>query len=301
VKENPPSIENHDYPPKDYRGSKCPAQILDLQSISKFIPKTKVILGIRHPLLWFKSFWDMQASNQWGHYQRMTPYNKTEACFRRDCRNACPRNILFCMHRGRFHIQLAQIGKTPLSSEERMLLAPMDEDGGENIKSQRVRNLIFLYEQSELSQDYVWEELGNFLHYPNGSLPHSEYHSSHGQHRSRSNVNLLDICLPENDKFRSMMMPYAHEMSIWICEYFVKSPDVFVPGGNDKFCSIVKEYTKDPCDRLIRDRNGTYVLQEELRTTSTVSKSKNSDNDNAVVGVNADDLESGDELDEDTK
>lgn len=47
---------------KIFRGTKCPAYISGgwLEEWSKYLPRTKIIIGIRHPLLWFQSFWRMQ-------------------------------------------------------------------------------------------------------------------------------------------------------------------------------------------------------------------------------------------------
>lgn len=47
---------------KPLRGTKCPqtVNVLELRDYSKFLPKTKVIVGIRHPVLWFMSFWNQQ-------------------------------------------------------------------------------------------------------------------------------------------------------------------------------------------------------------------------------------------------
>ena len=43
-----------------------------------------------------------------------------------------------CMQRGRFHVWLAQMGKTELTDEERLLLAPQDADGGSIVSNHRL-------------------------------------------------------------------------------------------------------------------------------------------------------------------
>jgi hypothetical protein len=66
------------------------------------------------------------------------------------------------------------------------------------------------------------------------------------------------------------MMPIAHEMSIWFCDYFIQvakdpsRPDVVVPRP-DRFCQVVRNYTNDPCGRLERrEDTGTYELRSDL-------------------------------------
>jgi hypothetical protein len=69
--------------------------------------------------------------------------------------------------RAEFHVALASYGgKTPLTAQERQYLAPTHYYGGANIPNHQVRNPIFLYEQTELKEEYVWEDLANYLGIP---------------------------------------------------------------------------------------------------------------------------------------
>jgi len=252
---------------KLYRGTKCPALIdsngvMGLEKYSKYLPRTKLIVGIRHPVLWFSSFWKMQAKIFVGEYLSKTPYDLTQLCGPgEDCLRGCPERKLFCVGRARFHLPLARLGKTPLTDAERALLAPNDSDGGSNIESNRVRNQIFIYEQTELNEEDVWEELARYLQYPERAIPHDLYVSSHGSNKKGSNStpHTINICDSKYDDLRGLMMPYAYEMSQWICTYFVAAPDVVV-ANHTRFCSIVRNYANDPCGRLIRLVNGTYVI-----------------------------------------
>jgi hypothetical protein len=97
-----------------------------LKEWSKHLPRTKLIIGITHPMTWFKAFWDHLSKTF--HIKEMTdnsdPYELTKPCVESNGRNSCPKNQLFCVHRARFHLGLAKLGKTPLTDEERELLAP---------------------------------------------------------------------------------------------------------------------------------------------------------------------------------
>merc|ERR1711957_691859 len=74
----------------------------------------------------------------------------------------------------------------------------------------------------------------------------------------------IDICEPTYDNFRKELMPYAWQMSRWICDYMVPlGKDVHIASG-DRFCSIVRNYVNDPCGRLAHMGNGTYVLNTTL-------------------------------------
>jgi len=195
---------------KILRGSKCPAYLQVgaskdnwLVSYSDYLPKTKLIIGIRHPMKWFKSFWDMQLNNGGKETRSGDPYELTGRCDGSwGCRNSCPKRQLFCIQRARFHLALAQLGKTELSSEERKFLAPEDPDGGDHVGNDNVRNPVFLYEQSELNEDYVWEEMAAFLEIEN--ITHNQYRGSHGHGNKKT-----DFCDDKYDNFRAQMMPYA--------------------------------------------------------------------------------------------
>ena len=43
-----------------------------LKRYSQSLPKTKFIIGIRHPITWFQSFWKMQGNDG--------PYERTQIC-----------------------------------------------------------------------------------------------------------------------------------------------------------------------------------------------------------------------------
>lgn len=211
----------------------------------------------------------MQAQNDPNKYGRITPYNMTAKCGKGCNQKGCPGRQLFCVARARFHVHLAKLGKTSLNESERALLAPHDNDSGNYVQSQKIRNPIFLYEQTELNEEDLWESLARLLHYPEPTIPHNKRHNSRGKVRNESfAVNTIDICDADYDRFRSIMMPYAYEMSKWVCDYFVASPDVHV-ANHKRFCSIVRNYANDPCGRLIRTEGGNYMIRDDIETNST--------------------------------
>jgi hypothetical protein len=173
------------------------------------------------------------------------------------CRLSCPNRQLYCLGRARFHLALARLGKTPLSDEERQLLAPHDVDGGKFLLNFNITNPIFLYDQTELREGYLWEELSEYLGVSH--IPHRKFKGSVGQGGN------FTLCDPHYDDFRSTLMPYSYELSKWLQRFFLpvaknpQRPDVRV-ADVERLRTIVRGYTKDPCNRLVRTGNGTYVL-----------------------------------------
>jgi len=248
------------------KGTVCGSYIgqESVQEWSKYLPRTKLIIGIAHPMTWFKEFWDHLSRT--GYIKKMTknndPYELTKLCVGNKCRKACPNNQVFCLHGARFHLGLAKLGKTPLSDEERKLLAPDDQDGGTNLVSDGVKNPIFLYDEGELTHDYAWEGLADFLGVE--SIHHSL--DPPNTRESAQNIVSLDFCDEKYDELRSMIMPYSYDLGAWLQTYFLPAatdnnrPDVRV-ANPERFSKAVESYKSDPCGTLVRAANGTFVIQ----------------------------------------
>jgi len=255
--------KNHDHhKTKTLKGTKCPRAIADdVSEFSTFLPRTNLIIGIRHPVLMYQSFWKMMARNQPIGSPAFNPYKHTKIQRGGLCRE-------LCLDRVRMHLYLAALGKTPLNKEERKYLAPGDYDGGKNLRNKNISNPIFLFditqfseeESSKLEIDLFWNDLAKFLHVPDITNMTVSRESQNNDNRPKYSV---DICAKKNDDLRALIMPYGYEMSIWLCDYLLvhvaNNSDVIIPDP-DRFCKIIRGYSKDPCGRLIRSDDGTYIL-----------------------------------------
>ena len=123
------------------RGIKCPRDMENPQNAipgySKVFPRSKLIAGVRHPVLWFESFYNFRVHNG----QKMPDAEKMKG--------ACGGGFNgVCTDRGQFHFQLANLGKTMLLPEENMLMERR------RTRRRTVANFtqpVFLYEVSQLS------------------------------------------------------------------------------------------------------------------------------------------------------
>jgi hypothetical protein len=253
---------------KLWRGTKCPAFIQGdwLISWSEHLPRTKLIVGVRHPVLWFQSFWNMQVANHLTKFAGDDPYKIMKPCPNangRGCRNGCPSRQLLCMHRGRFHLALASLGKTALSQEERKWLAASDPDGGDHVPNHAIRNPIFVYEQTMLGEEYLWADMATYLGVD--FLRHDKRVNSHGKNRALE----IDFCNDTYDAFRAEMMPIAYEVASWLQMYLLplarndSRTDVVV-ANPDEFERLVEKYKEDPCGKLHRHTNGTFYKHHVL-------------------------------------
>eukprot|EP00536_Pseudo-nitzschia_multiseries_P014743 jgi/Psemu1/215807/e_gw1.762.18.1 len=294
---------------------KCPRFLSQnfLLGFASVLPKTKLIVGIRHPVTWFESFWSMGGKGGKGigdllSNTQLCPCpidpvsgNRPKICpdvFPNErCYGECRCNAPLCLHRTRFHLPLAKLGKTPLTKEERSWLAAGDDDGGEHLVNARVPNPVFLYDQTQMMQTQTqmmqtqtqmmqtqtqmtnnnssyWDDLAAFLGV--SEVPNEDYYAAHGRSsqfggtKSETTRNRKSLCVERLDYFRSRIMGYSYELAVWIQEYWLpvaadpQRPDVVVAGSIDEFWKLAETYKEDPCGRLVRrESDGIYVLKDE--------------------------------------
>jgi hypothetical protein len=190
------------------------------------------------------------------------------------CIGECRCGLPVCFHRARLHLPIARLGKTLLSDLERQLIAPDDPDGGKNLINGRIKNPIFLYEQTQMFDKTktnsenndngigFWDSLAKFIGV--SYIPNENYHSSKGHGHNKT------LCTDYYDEFRSKMMEHSYNMSIWLEEYLLpiaddpNRTDVVMHNVNE-FRTIIQSYKYDPCKRLIRNAtSGEYILKPTI-------------------------------------
>lgn len=235
-----------------------------IKELSKHLPKTKLIIGIRHPVIWFKSRWD-KAIKRNKIDRGANPYSFTELCVGNNCTNSCKENQPFCMHSTRFHLGIAKLGKTSLSDDERNLLSFADEDGGDSLKSIDIRNPIFIYDETELGNEYFWDKFANFVGAE--SIPHDiDEIQRQLDYDSLEILKALDICDDKYNDLRSKLMKHSYDMASWLQQYLL-------PASKEKLDinvaepmvlhGILDSYKEDPCGKLVRSRGGVYRVNSE--------------------------------------
>jgi hypothetical protein len=150
-----------------HRGYKSPNDIQDRRSmryLQSYFPTAKLIVGIRHPILWFESLYNFRIQNiriSRSDSQRIQNNQTTTTTTMRLLPHAnrligaCQRNMKHtCTDSGLFHVHLAKLGKTNLTRDEieGESLHPyrrwiLDERGN---RPPRMPHSIFLYEVNQL-------------------------------------------------------------------------------------------------------------------------------------------------------
>eukprot|EP00977_Amphora_coffeiformis_P011681 scaffold2820_cov160-Amphora_coffeaeformis.AAC.3 len=247
-------------------GVKCPAGI-ELKSIIKswshYQPETLLIIGIRHPVLAFQSFYNMFVQNGWNFRD---PHDLIPSCGQKNttasCSSrGCPNDGTLCVDRLRFHVSLAKLGKTPLKDPNELQLLPLTPLEQPRLATYNISNKVFLYEVSQLTDSnedrrkLFWSDLSNLLDLPFDLDPGNEIAVKPGERNLEPHVQAkrdqrkIDICSATNDVLRAILMGFAEQCAEWICQYFLQQErnGVFV-SSREHFCdTIMASWKVDPC------------------------------------------------------
>lgn len=231
-------------------GLKCPGTLYrhDIEFYKRYFPHTKLIIGIRHPISWFESFYNYQM---W----RNVSLPSTDKLIGR-----CVNHQKVCTDRARFHAALARLGMTSMESEEEKgllfgLRYELDrrrsqrhrllEEGGmrnNNATSHGLPNQIFLYETRQIHVTTASNELSsNIQQYLNIQHPLKEILSY-----SQSKTRAIDICHDNHTEVRKLLVEHSTDAADWIEQYFVKSTNVVV-SAQDYFFGLLDDWRMDPC------------------------------------------------------
>ena len=228
------------------RGIKCPRDLeneFSMQNYQKYFRDTHFLVGLRHPVDWFQSFYNFRVYNN----NPMPPPEKLIGSCAKYSRHVCT-------HRARFHLFLANFGKTPLGYQERQFFP----HGGNALRVKHTKNTIFLYhveqlkDKDEARQLQLRQDLTSFLGLPE-LLPRMDVWTKPGKNLSteqleKANSLRLNICDPQHDHVRSVLIEQGRNSAEWILQYFLESPDVFV-SSPDFFKELTKAWESDPCDK----------------------------------------------------
>ena len=270
------------------RGIKCPMDLentkLSGNNYIQYFPHTDFIVGIRHPVLWFESFYNFRIHNEFP----MPPADKLIGKCRRGYYN-------LCTFRSNFHIFLGNLGKTNFTTDPaeyqyvapqfRRSMSPLQYDDSNNSSfadddenlqqlSRRParRRRIFLYEVSQLSggdsraanttttttdaaaDRRVAQFRVDLQHYLGLSQPippmiwfkPGRNHTSQDIH-TRTATRKIDICDEPYVPLRQVLMEQAVNASRWIRKFFVESPDVVVSSRDYFVHTLMPSWERDPC------------------------------------------------------
>jgi hypothetical protein len=217
------------------RGYKAPRDLIvreALLSIAKYWPRTKLIVGLRHPVLWFESFYNFRIHNGYN----MPPAEALIGPLQRGM-------VGVATDEAKFHWHFDGLGKTSHTPGELKLLSWGDEKPPPLPK---LTNPVFLYEINQLRDAnetraaIFCADLAQYLGLSTALKPMSIK-------RGPIYPKAIDICEPRYGGVRLELMKHAKESATWIRRYFVQSPDVTV-SVPEYFHRLMTSWLADPCE-----------------------------------------------------
>jgi hypothetical protein len=209
------------------RGYKAPNDIRlqsSLKALHTYWPKTKLIVGVRHPVKWFESYYNYRIRMG----SDLPPAETLVG-------PKLPDQV-------RYHNHLAMLGKTnPMDDSKQLKLLRLDSP------PLVMSNKVFLYDKTqpfdtnETRAETYRRDLSNFI----GVSKPLVLPKNRVSHNKGYAINICD------DKFitlRAELLENGRAASKWIQTYFMDHPDVTVSSPN-YFKEILQTWSEDPCDQ----------------------------------------------------
>jgi hypothetical protein len=231
-------------PTGDYkRGFKCPGHFSrgPVRDIRKYFKNAKLIVGLRHPVRWFESFYNFRYRHPVVKVVKAGGVLPEAEQLIGDCTTESQG---VCTARAEFHGNLAMFAKTNLTDPEEWKLMRLRD------KYQRITpidNPIFLYDVNQLYDSNETRttafkaDLRDFL----GVKADMPEPVKEGK-AQKPKFNKMDICEPRYEALRLELLDAGERASIWIIKYFMESDQVVV-SSPDFFKEILQDWKVDPC------------------------------------------------------
>ena len=249
--------------PQQKRGIKCPRDLEShdhsLPIYRQYFPNTKLIVGIRHPVLWFESFYNCTYSPRREGTPAMSRLTNRTVRVQNGHPMKHPNEFIglcskyswhLCTVRGVFNLYLGNLGKTPMSDDERSLVPKQYR---RFIKPQNVTNPVFLYDMSQLSSDEesFRQDLQSYLGLKEPIPPmiwmKPGKNVTDTKIREERESAKIDICDDGYEMVRQVLMEHSISAATWIRDFFLESSDVVVSSRDVFKTEILDAWMKDPC------------------------------------------------------
>ena len=237
-------------------GLKCPGVFYranDIHIYERYFPATKFIIGLRHPVSWFESFYNYQS------YRNVSLPPTSHLIGR------CIDHRKVCTDRARFHAALARLGKTPMKDEEEMGLllgsryekehGQMQRNNNSSINANDVHrrrrlrknnkglpNQVLLYEIRQIHNTETSNQLSSRIQQYLGIKQQFPPILSFQQNKTRT----INICDDEHEDVRRILVEHGTDAASWIEKYLVKTSGVDV-SSPESFHQLLGDWSHDPC------------------------------------------------------
>mmetsp|Transcript_10871 Transcript_10871/g.15543 ORF Transcript_10871/g.15543 Transcript_10871/m.15543 type:complete len:328 (+) Transcript_10871:309-1292(+) len=277
---------------RPFRGIKFPHDIDSKYALGlyqKYFPKTKFVVQIRHPLLWFQSYYNFRIWKIYNEGLNITfppPRDLVGPCLTNGEPWSClsePKHFCkadnVCTDGAKFHIAISRLGLTPMNTTKELDL--LQHHHNHTMTIHKTHQPVFLLEMDQwkdpVGGDYAEKlrhDLGDFLGI-GGPLPkRTPYKHRETWVEGKS----IRICEPQHKAVRHVLLDIARNVADWILDYLLESPQIVV-SSKEHFRDLMKLYRRDPC-RAATTTDSTETKKEDAKQqqkTKSSSKEKKKD------------------------
>lgn len=228
-------------------GVKCPQAISSppgLQHLVEYAPELKLIVGLRHPVRLFESYYNYRITSM--HDKGIQKFEAPPIESLIGAENSW-KDV--STDTSRFELGLQQLGKVPLSKHQMKTLK------SKHRVVAPVPFHVFLYTMEQIADHdkarstKFGEDMQSFLGL---SEPIVFTHENKNHFvGAKKHPETIDICEPRYDDLRQLLVSQGNTTQKWIKEKFLKSPDVFVGGSTHHFNELLSTWANDPCTRSL--------------------------------------------------
>ncbi|KAL7516637.1 hypothetical protein ACHAWX_001628 [Stephanocyclus meneghinianus] len=228
-------------------GIKCPSMIRmtnAIENVMKASNQTRLVVGVRHPVLWFQSFYNYRVAENYWYPEKYkdspipSPFGLNSTHHWRECSTAY----------AKFEIFLKQLAKVSLTGDEMLQMLRSDSLWKKQLSVNPFRVFIYssdqLQDRNKTRQSQFRHDLKEFLRLDTplidfNSVPkvnaNTEYHPEY-----------INICQPKYARLKNSLLTSGKQTSEWILKKFIKSSDVVV-SNQDFFETTLRTWGNDPC------------------------------------------------------
>ncbi len=224
------------------RGIKCPTALWNTKGLKKLRDmnnEVKIIIGVRHPVSWFQSFYNYRVTEMHDKHNVIVPPAPQLLMAAKSWKGVSTFGA-------RFEVPLMQLGKAELDSIDMLLLRKFRR---RFILKNSFK--IFLYHIDQLSDTNeersrkFKKDLQDFLDLkdPLGQIPRSNINHFTNENKYPETI---DICEAQYNDLRSELTKNGEFSQNWIKSKFLQHHDVYV-SDEKYFRKLISRWGKDPC------------------------------------------------------
>jgi hypothetical protein len=209
-----------------------------IQRLSKEFNSTKLIIGVRHPVKFFQSFYNYRVTEMYDNHERIEVPSPMKLIGNKGWRDVST-------DLARFELSLMQLAKVDLTTKE------LHEMAARGLTMAPSPFKIFLYTIDQLedkNEDRALrfrQDIQQFLGLDSLIDPfqHENVNTFVGKTR---HPETIDICDSKHSQVRKVLINQGEKTRRWITDKFIKSNEV-IAGDESHFLELIEDWGKDPC------------------------------------------------------